>query len=178
MCRDLAQVDISPEGVELIKIGKWWHVTHNGDVDGSGVYLDLSEEEQLVRLADDLQTLVSNNAGDPVWPVCTQHDFGLHPQLKDGRAIWMCRPHASCGGTNRLVDNVRGLAAEQPRHLPARQQARSFLGCQAAVWAVCWWRVVGARSVVMARWTWRAMCRFKQRMIIFLVLPWASRLAM
>jgi hypothetical protein len=27
-----------------------------------------------------------------VWPACTQHDAGLHPDFIDAGAVWLCRP--------------------------------------------------------------------------------------
>lgn len=50
------------------------------------------EGEQVVaQVADNLQGEVMDNLG-PVWPVCPRHDYGLHPGVHDGRAIWWCRP--------------------------------------------------------------------------------------
>jgi hypothetical protein len=41
-----------------------------------------------------------------VWPTCPVHDFGLHPELLDGLAVWRCRP----GG--HTVGKIGELLAE------------------------------------------------------------------
>ena len=47
----------------------------------------------MVEVADAVQSFISWNVGDPVWPRCLVHDFGLHPELLDGIGVWRCRPH-------------------------------------------------------------------------------------
>jgi hypothetical protein len=44
-----------------------------------------------VEVAAYVQENVSDNAG-AIWPVCSFHGFGLHPQINAGRAMWWCRP--------------------------------------------------------------------------------------
>jgi len=93
VCRDLGQLPTMPDGIALVEEDGCFHLTRHGDVHGT---LDLSSEDRevlLVEIADGVQYLVTYNAGDPVWPVCPTHGFGLHPELDEARAAWVCRPH-------------------------------------------------------------------------------------
>ena len=93
VCRDLGQLSTVPDGIALAEEDGFCWVTRNGDVHGT---LDLSTNDRealLVEIAEAVQYLVSYNAGDPVWPVCPTHGFGLHPELDHARATWVCRPH-------------------------------------------------------------------------------------
>lgn len=92
--RDLAQLDLADAGFEIraeqggfrihrFGLGHGWLVSGDDDV---------TDQQLLVDVADEVQFLVSNNVGDSVWPVCRQHNFGLHPELDNGTAAWVCRP--------------------------------------------------------------------------------------
>jgi len=96
--RDLEQLRLASDGLALIDVDGMWFVTYGGGYEGGGVDVELGREELLVQLADDLQTQVSNYGGDPVWPVCPVHGFGLHPELDEDRGVWRCRPFAHSVG--------------------------------------------------------------------------------
>jgi hypothetical protein len=57
-------------------------------VNGSGLY-SIGIEELTVEVADALQEQVMDDSD--VWPVCLDHNAGLHPQLDGGQAAWVCR---------------------------------------------------------------------------------------
>ena len=54
----------------------------------------------LVLVADELQDAVMESLF-AVWPVCPQHDWGLHPRVVDDRAVWRCE-----GGTGHVVADI------------------------------------------------------------------------
>lgn len=45
--------------------------------------------EALAEVADYLQEFVTEDLG-AVWPTCTEHDAGLHPEVRDDDAVWWC----------------------------------------------------------------------------------------
>lgn len=66
---------------------------------GEGIWipLDSSPAEQVTQLAEQLQNWAADQlheAGRPRgWPACPQHPSPLHglvPQVRDGRAVWVC----------------------------------------------------------------------------------------
>jgi hypothetical protein len=93
--RDLATHSSPPSGFTVKRIGGSLHIDLDGYVYGGDPFFDdgVGSAELLVAVADSLQTLVSNNAGDEVWPICPVHAFGLHPELVGLDAAWVCRPH-------------------------------------------------------------------------------------
>lgn len=65
--------------------------------EGIWVLLDSSPAEQVRQLAEQLQNWAADqlhDAGRPQgWPACPQHPSPLHglaPQVRDGRAVWVC----------------------------------------------------------------------------------------
>jgi hypothetical protein len=68
-------------------------LTHRGAVHAGSLGMSEHPEAVLAAVADDVQGYVTYGMGDPVWPTCPLHDFGLHPEVADGRAVWVCRPH-------------------------------------------------------------------------------------
>jgi hypothetical protein len=49
----------------------------------------LDPAEALTELADYLQEFVISDLGR-VWPMCSEHSFGLEPVVRDERAVWWC----------------------------------------------------------------------------------------
>ena len=93
--RDLATLTSPPSGLAVTSVGGTMHIALDGSVYGGDQLYGrrlMGEGELLVAVADAVQTLVSNNAGDEVWPVCPAHGYGLHPDLA-GSAVWFCRAH-------------------------------------------------------------------------------------
>jgi hypothetical protein len=64
-------------------------VVVDGEIaNGSGL-MSLDPTELLVEVADAAQEIIMDDG--VVWPECPQHDAGLHPELVDERAVWVCR---------------------------------------------------------------------------------------
>lgn len=68
---------------------------HTGE--GISVLLDSSPGEQVAQLAEQFQNWAADQLHDagrpPEWPECPQHPSPLHrldPQVRDGRAVWVC----------------------------------------------------------------------------------------
>ena len=57
-------------------------------VNGSGLH-SIGIEELIVEVADAVQEEVMGQCN--IWPECPHHDVGLHPQLDDSEAAWVCR---------------------------------------------------------------------------------------
>jgi hypothetical protein len=66
---------------------------------GFGVDADSNEEEAAVRMADEGTEQVFETLGETTswaaaerWPPCPRpgHDHALGPDLRDGRAVWIC----------------------------------------------------------------------------------------
>lgn len=63
------------------------------DGPGSESSVNVYTEENLgvlVAVADHLQDEVSEEL-HAAWPVCAQHGFGAHAQVRQGSAVWWCR---------------------------------------------------------------------------------------
>ena len=59
--------------------------------DDSGGFFSIGEEEAACEVADTVQDILLERLWK-VWPTCTRHDAGLHPDFIDGGAVWLCRP--------------------------------------------------------------------------------------
>lgn len=57
--------------------------------DSSG-FFSIGLEEATCEIADTVQDILLERSWK-VWPTCTQHDAGLHPDFIDGGAVWLCR---------------------------------------------------------------------------------------
>ena len=93
--RDLSTHSNPPIGLSVTDIEGTVHIELGGDVYGGDPLYERvlnGVDALLVAVADAVQTLVSYNAGDEVWPVCPSHGYGLHPELTSS-AVWVCRPH-------------------------------------------------------------------------------------
>jgi hypothetical protein len=90
---DIAQLRPTPEGFAVEVIDGLIRVTRGANFVGWIEPESVDDVQLLVDVADAVQDLVSYGEGDPVWPVCGTHNFGLHPEVHDGVAVWMCRPH-------------------------------------------------------------------------------------
>lgn len=63
-------------------------------VDGSEVQFPiagLTEPEATAEIASLVQDLLAQPSG--LWPICAEHDVGLHADVHDGLAVWRCRLH-------------------------------------------------------------------------------------
>jgi len=74
-----ARADNYGDGVRLAIEGAWQEPFQHSRND---------EEAVKQEIADFVQSILGR---DGVWPVCRAHDFGLHPDLIDGVAVWRCR---------------------------------------------------------------------------------------
>ena len=64
-------------------------VVVNGEVASGSGLMSFDPTELLVEVADAAQEIIMDDF--MVWPQCPQHDAGLHPELVDGEAVWVCR---------------------------------------------------------------------------------------
>jgi hypothetical protein len=79
------------ETIEISTLSDEWGVRVS--VDGqvvSGLPLhSIGEVELVVEVADAAQEEIMDDRR--AWPECPHHDAGLHPELREGKAIWNCR---------------------------------------------------------------------------------------
>ena len=91
---DLATLASPPTGFTVTRIDGNVYIEQSGDINGGDELDDRHGAVQLlVDVADAVQAYVSWGAGDEVWPVCPLHGFGLHPEVVNSSAQWICRPH-------------------------------------------------------------------------------------
>ena len=64
-------------------------VVVNGEIASGVGLMSFDPTELLVEVADYAQELIMDDSR--VWPECVQHDAGLHPELDNGQAAWICR---------------------------------------------------------------------------------------
>ena len=64
-------------------------VVVNGEIASGAGLMSFDPTELLVEIADATQEIIMNDC--MVWPECHQHHVGLHPELVDGEAVWLCR---------------------------------------------------------------------------------------
>jgi len=79
--------------IVVVDVDEWGsvRVTVDGSYTTPSVYAAPSDAAEVLReVAEYLQDQVLDNHG-PVWPTCGRHEFGLHAELVDGRAVWRCR---------------------------------------------------------------------------------------
>ena len=67
--------------------GEHVHIWVNGGFQLIDIQFDL--RDVLVAVADYFQDELASELG--CWPVCDQHDVGLHGEVHDGVAVWWCR---------------------------------------------------------------------------------------
>ena len=108
---DVAQLRPTPQGFAIEVIDERIRVTSNGNFEGWLEPESVDDIQLLVDVADAVQDIVSYGTGDPVWPVCVTHNFGLHPEVRNGVALWICRPH------NHVVSSIGRLTQPTP-YLP------------------------------------------------------------
>jgi hypothetical protein len=97
-------------------------VVVNGEVaNGSGL-MSFDPTELLVEVADATQEIIMDDS--MVWPECPQHDAGLHPDLVDERAVWVCRVGGhTVSRIGHLGDAVL-LSARAAKRLERRKKRR------------------------------------------------------
>ena len=61
----------------------------NGEVASGVGLMSFDPSELLVEVADAAQEIIMDNR--MIWPGCPHHNAGLHPELVDGEAVWVCR---------------------------------------------------------------------------------------
>lgn len=106
--RDLGQLESPPEGLRIALTDDYVHVATSGDRFTCDIDPELDDARLLVQVADAVQEQVSYGIGDPVWPVCVAHNFGLHPETRSGRAVWVCRPR------HHVVSTIGELCPREP----------------------------------------------------------------
>lgn len=90
---DLEQLEPPPQGFAIEVVDDRLRVTQRGNFQDDIEPVPTGDAQLLAAVADATQYLVSYGVGDPVWPVCSTHDFGLHAEIRTGDAVWICRPH-------------------------------------------------------------------------------------
>ena len=97
-------------------------VVVDGEIaNGSGL-MSFGPTELLVEVADAVQEIIMDDS--TVWPECPQHDAGLHPELVDEGAVWVCR---AGGHTVARIGHLGGAvprSARAARRLERRKKRR------------------------------------------------------
>jgi hypothetical protein len=79
-------------------------VVNDEIANGSGI-MSFDPTELLVEVADAVQEIIMDDS--MVWPECPQHNAGLHPELVDREAVWVCRAgRHTIGRIGRLGETV------------------------------------------------------------------------
>ena len=91
---DLATLASPPMDLTVTRIDGSIYIEQSGEINGGDELDDRQGAVQLLAdVADAVQSHISWAAGDEVWPVCPLHGFGLHPEVVNSSAQWICRPH-------------------------------------------------------------------------------------
>lgn len=79
------------ETVEISTVTDEWgvRVSVDGQIVGGVPLMAIGQIELVVEVADGAQEEIMDDWR--VWPECPHHNAGLHPELRDGEAIWNCR---------------------------------------------------------------------------------------
>jgi hypothetical protein len=96
-------------------------VVNDEIANGSGI-MSFDPSNLLVEVADAVQEIIMDDSR--VWPECPQHNFGLHPELVDGDAVWVCRAgRHTIGRIGQLGETVR-LSKRAAKRLERRKNRR------------------------------------------------------
>lgn len=68
---------------------------------------EIEQPEAFAEVADYFQDQLGQTLG--CWPVCQEHDLGLHAEVHDGTAVWWCRR------MQHSVARIGSLGLEKPR---------------------------------------------------------------
>src|SRR5258708_34593126 len=68
--------------------GSGVRISINGGYEAPSMW-ELGRPEAFAEVADYFQDQLWSEVG--CWPVCEQHDIGLHGEVHDGVAVWWCR---------------------------------------------------------------------------------------
>jgi hypothetical protein len=76
----------------VVEVDVWMESSVRISIDGGFTAPSMLEGERpqaFVEVADYLQEQMDQELR--CWPVCWQHDVGLHPEVRGGAALWWCR---------------------------------------------------------------------------------------
>lgn len=111
-----------PDGPEAVCValadGRW---------DGNPLPPDSAQNSvlALAAVADAAQETVTEGLWR-AWPVCTEHDLGLHPREVDGRVCWWCAgEHRSRRGLAHVRAAVGELDTLVRPHRPNRKRRKA-----------------------------------------------------
>jgi hypothetical protein len=84
-------MDVRP----VVEVDVWMESSIRISIDGGYTTPSMWEVEQpeaFAEVADYFQEQLDQNPIlGSLWPVCGDHDVGLHAEVHDGRAVWWCR---------------------------------------------------------------------------------------
>jgi hypothetical protein len=99
----------------------------NGDWDGNPLCPDSAEYPALalMAVADAAQETVVECLWQ-VWPLCAEHDLGMHPREGNGRVSWWCAGERLRGGPAHIRAAVGEIGASvHPRRLDRKRRGKS-----------------------------------------------------
>lgn len=92
----LADIHRTTELRPQIEVDVWMESSIRISIDGAFTVPSMWEVEQpeaFAEVADYFQEhLDQHPILGSIWPVCSEHDVGLHGEVHDGLAVWWCRP--------------------------------------------------------------------------------------
>lgn len=88
---DVAHTTGTVVAIELATWDRTMRITCDGKTrDGDTGFVAIGREEAACEVADTVQDVLQERSWK-VWPTCAAHDSGLHPDLINGEAVWLCR---------------------------------------------------------------------------------------
>ncbi|OKI94449.1 hypothetical protein AMK10_19315 [Streptomyces sp. CB02058] len=98
----------------------------NGEWHGNHLYPESAEDpaHALADIADAAQETVAERLWQ-AWPLCAEHDLGMHPRDAEGQLSWWCAGDRLCRGPAHIRAAVGALDTLVRPHRPNRKRRRA-----------------------------------------------------
>ena len=132
--RDLAATLPEQEPLRLLAVPSWsedeledvYVALANGEWHGNRLHPDSANDaaEAVAAIADAAQETVTERLWQ-AWPLCAEHDLGMHPREEDGQLSWWCAGERSARGRAHARAAVGALDTLIRPHRPNRKRRRT-----------------------------------------------------
>ncbi|MCX5205598.1 hypothetical protein OG897_29575 [Streptomyces sp. NBC_00237] len=98
----------------------------NGEWHGNSLYPDSADDpaQALAIITDAAQETITERLWQ-AWPLCPEHELGMHPRDADGRLSWWCAGERLRHGTAHIRAAVGELDTFVRPHRPHRKKRRA-----------------------------------------------------